>query len=1282
MRHPKRTPARRCAGRGRSEKSSHSANCFSLYSLQHDVFPSLFSSASRHPVPSSPLSSRSSPAARSPSRSFLPLLSLLRSRTTVLRRVLFLVSLVLFSPAALSSPSALAGLAREAQEPVAHDVFRSPFSPYKQTSVRPLQTLSPENATETGASGVWTSDGGGRLPGLSARGSGARAPERGVGRKDALEKKKSSQRLQRKGEDEQGRQDDSSLPLREKTRTPGVEETAKSVEPKLSPRRSTWPATGKEEEETLRGRETREEQEKKGGERGFTGGKETSSFPVFAGQDTTTAPGWRQEHSRNASEKRVSVTHWESSPAHATLPLLHRSEFPGARDERDRQSSFALVAHGVVDRSPSVVERSGEDGSGESGQLQHSSERPKQFVPSRVSSSTTAEAGKEYLLGERMPVLAAKTAAATVPSAGASLETADSLSPQTLPRLPGLPASSSETSFQPASSSPGSDELSLPLTVCFFVGIIVSLVGTLLSAVGDICIRYSFVRNTPGPFGASNADQGQTAETPWAEAESLTVLPLPPTCDILTDPSSSLPSLPCSSPPPSFSSTVPVSSFPSRVSSSSSRRERNGEGRCLSEAFLPGSPSGVQTAFDSGAEFRSPRTGRFPGSFPGSRRHSAVASLSFPAWEQAPEDPPASFAGDDVATCSVWPASWDPLWAFGIFCSCVVSPLLSIVSLSLLPANITGFGALQILFVVLLARFVLGEVVDKVNLTGGVFVVSGLVTITLCAASEPPLPDTATLSRQLRTPAALVYESFCLTVVTAGVTLLLFYPKRRRSEQVAAEAAAERLSVTAASLLLEEARNEEERLDSLPKSSVSHSQAREAASALWSRGVRTLHMQGARQHQPSGPSVHTSAGEGGCPDKELSDNSLASVEQQAGFSALRDGGEEENTQLCSSPSESEHEDSPACVCRSLSVWHHVLLPATGGVLGAVASISIKLIQAFFLSFSDSCIAASPSTAPAAVWPVIGMLLCLLNPIFLFQHAWLPVLFLVVACAALLELLFLSQSLRHYPASETIPIMNATLTVFMGLGGVIIFNEPPSNPLGWAAGLASLVLGVVVLGFGGKMWKYMHTTVRAGRRVWVASCQPPGPFTPGTPRTDPPLSRQTSRARFETSDPRHSSEMSLGTTAPDECFAPGPWRHGGGWREAPVARWFRFGSADMAAGIVSGERQRRYREERRLQEERVEKNDERCGEGGTQSKPLFGGLLAWLTKSQAGQQNSTLQTPARRGGSGAGGLRGISDFQAVVEDGEGWGRSGRTHHSRRNSVQNPLLLRSEQELTRL
>ncbi|KYK71702.1 magnesium transporter NIPA protein [Toxoplasma gondii TgCatPRC2] len=1277
MRHPKRTPARGCAGRGGSEEASRSANCFFFCSLHHSVFPSLFSSASLHPAPSPPLSSRSSPSARSPSRSLLPLLSLLQSRTAVLRCVLLLVSLVLSSPDAPSLTLSLSGLAREAQEPVAHDVFRSPFSPEKQTSVQPIQTLSPEKATETSDSSVWTSDGGGRLPSLSAGGSGARATERGVVRKDALAKEKIFQRLQRKGEDARGRQEDSSLPPRGKTREVGVEEATKSAAPKLSPRRSKWPATEKEEEETLRGRETREEQEKKGGERSFTGRKETSSFPVSAGQETTTAPGWRHEHSRNESEKRVSETHWEANPDHTSLPLLYRSEFPGAKDDRERQSSFDLVAQGVVDRSPSVRERSGEDASGESEQLRHSSERPKQSLPSRVSSLTTEEAGKESLRGERMPVLAAKTAAATLPP-GASLETADSLSPQTFPSLPDLPASSSEPSFRPASFLPDPDDLSLPPTICFFVGIIVSLVGTLLSALGDVCIRYSFVRNTPGAFGAANADQRRTAGTPWAEAESLTVLPLPPTCDILTDPSSSPPSLTCS-PPPSFSSTVPVSSFPSRVSSSSSRRERNREGGCPSEAFLPGSPSGVQTAFDGGAEFRSPRMCRSPGSFSESRRRSAVASFSFPAWEAAPEDPPASLAGDDVAACSVWPAGWDPLWAFGIFCSCVVSPLLSIVSLSLLPANITGFGALQILFVVLLARFVLGEVVDKVNLTGGVFVVSGLVTITLCAASEPPLPDTATLSRQLRTPAAIVYEIFCLIVVTAGIALLLFYPMQRRSEQAAAEAAAECLSVTAASRLLEEER--EERLDSLPRSSGSHSQAREVDSALWSQGVRTLHMQGARQSQRFGPSAHTFEGEGGCPDNELSDNSVAAVDEQADFSALGDGGEEENTQLCSSPSESEHEDSPACVCRSLSVWHHVLLPATGGVLGAVASISIKLIQAFFLSFSDSCIASSPSTAPAAVWPVIGMLLCLLNPVFLFQHAWLPVLFLVVACSALLELLFLSQSLRHYPASETIPIMNATLTVFMGLGGVIIFNEPPLNPLGWAAGLASLVLGVVVLGFGGKMWKYVHSTVWAGRRVWVASRRPPGPLTPGTPRTGLSLSRQASMARFEAADPRHFSEIGLGTTAPEECFDPGPWRHGVGWGEAPVARWFRFGSANMAAGIVSGERQRRYRGEHRLQGERVAKNDERGGEGGTQSKPLFGGLLAWLTKSQAGQETSSLQTATRRG-SEAGGLRGISDFQAVVEDGEGWGRRGRTPHSRRNSVQNPLLLRSEQELTRL
>ncbi|CBZ54440.1 conserved hypothetical protein [Neospora caninum Liverpool] len=870
-----------------------------------------------------------------------------------------------------------------------------------------------------------------------------------------------------------------------------------------------------------------------------------------------------------------------------------------------------------------------------------------------VVPATREEVGGVPEVGDSAAVEAGTPTLAN-PRSDAFPETGGSLSPQRLSHLPES-SSSSVPSSVPAFStalSGESEDWSLPPTLCFVVGILVSLVGTLLSALGDVCIRYSFVRNTPEAAGhVPPSAEARHGSPPSGEAESLTVLPLPPTSDILTDP-------PSSRSFPSSSVSLPTPAFPLNLSTL--RRGRHREGECLSQALLPVYPV-VHTANSDRADLVSPRAGRPAGIFlpPGS--DAAGSRFSCSPCEEAPVEAPASLEGDEAAACTPWTAGWDPLWVFGVFCSCVVSPLLSIVSLSLLPANITGFGALQILFVVLLARFMLDEVVDKINLTGGVFVVTGLVTITVCAAPEPPLPDTATLARQLSTPSAIVYESVCLTVVAAGVTLLLLYKRPWRPEGATVGVAVE--ASLSASLLPESRR--EEPLDSSPRSSRS-SQSRTGGenAALGSQGAQTPPAMGGRRRRRSVASVHTPRGHGRGSDKGLLNSSPTAVgDDHSGFASLGDG--EEEADLCSSRSESDAGDSSAFFCGSLPLWHHALLPASGGVLGAVASISIKLIQAFFLSFSSACIPPS-SSSPAAVWPVIGMLVCLLNPVFLFQHPWLPFLFLVVASAALLELLFLSQSLRHYPASESVPIMNSTLTVFMGVGGVIIFDEPPANPLGWATGLALLVLGVVVLGFGGKIWKCVHKAVRAGRRVWVR--RPPRSGIPGTPWTGLPLGTQASRLRFGEANSRRSYETSSEAIVSEGDSHPRPWWRGDQSGESPVARWLRSGSGDIPSRIASGDRQRQFREEHRSPAERVAQRDGQSGEGGRERMPVFGGLFSWLTKDESNQRRSGVYRPETRRASEAARLRGISDFQAVVEDGEGWGKQGRcSHQSRRSSA---------------
>lgn len=237
----------------------------------------------------------------------------------------------------------------------------------------------------------------------------------------------------------------------------------------------------------------------------------------------------------------------------------------------------------------------------------------------------------------------------------------------------------------------------VPAAVPFIIGIVLSLVGTLLSALGDVCIRYSFVRT-------QSSSSPAVSPAPLSNSETLPVVAQRP------DSSSLLSGAP-------GSSTTRFSSSPGGTAF-----DRRASGPAPAPPFLSGASLPLpRTSVDNDCpeNFLLPLSehAEEASGVAGGRRRT-VEEESSSAAEEGSFFSRSSAALVQVAAPCV--CGWEPLWTFGVFCSCVASPLLSVVALSLLPANVTGFAALQIFFVVILAWFILGEVVDRVNLAGTV----------------------------------------------------------------------------------------------------------------------------------------------------------------------------------------------------------------------------------------------------------------------------------------------------------------------------------------------------------------------------------------------------------------------------------------------------------------------------------------------------------------------------------------------------------------------------------
>eukprot|EP00920_Eleutheroschizon_duboscqi_P013470 GHVT01031685.1.p1 GENE.GHVT01031685.1~~GHVT01031685.1.p1 ORF type:complete len:625 (-),score=64.57 GHVT01031685.1:1850-3724(-) len=132
---------------------------------------------------------------------------------------------------------------------------------------------------------------------------------------------------------------------------------------------------------------------------------------------------------------------------------------------------------------------------------------------------------------------------------------------------------------------------------------------------------------------------------------------------------------------------------------------------------------------------------------------------------RAAENPPTSlrayFKCDAVAA----------LWISGILSTALLCPFLNIAGTFFLPASVTGFAALQIVMVMILAKYFLNEHTPPLNLLGAVFVVAGLVLLSLTAGGDPFFSNESAFFSFLLTRSAAVYFSLTSSVIICGLAL-------------------------------------------------------------------------------------------------------------------------------------------------------------------------------------------------------------------------------------------------------------------------------------------------------------------------------------------------------------------------------------------------------------------------------------------------------------------------------------------------------------------------------
>eukprot|EP00922_Rhytidocystis_sp_ex-Travisia-forbesii_P010432 GHVS01015284.1.p1 GENE.GHVS01015284.1~~GHVS01015284.1.p1 ORF type:complete len:681 (+),score=97.35 GHVS01015284.1:169-2211(+) len=145
------------------------------------------------------------------------------------------------------------------------------------------------------------------------------------------------------------------------------------------------------------------------------------------------------------------------------------------------------------------------------------------------------------------------------------------------------------------------------------------------------------------------------------------------------------------------------------------------------------------------------------------------------------------------------------------------------------------------------------------------------------------------------------------------------------------------------------------------------------------------------------------------------------------------------------------------LCTWCKNFQRIMLPCTAGMFGGYAVLSAKTMVMAITS-----IATQPHNSLAKIasqWKALFIIL-----------------FTIVA--ALSELVFLNRSLQKYQAFSVVPIVNSVITLCGAVGGLLVFQEYPSNPMAWSFGLVMVLLGVMALSYAQRIASIIHRLVTA------------------------------------------------------------------------------------------------------------------------------------------------------------------------------------------------------------
>eukprot|EP00922_Rhytidocystis_sp_ex-Travisia-forbesii_P037337 GHVS01055629.1.p1 GENE.GHVS01055629.1~~GHVS01055629.1.p1 ORF type:complete len:531 (+),score=70.37 GHVS01055629.1:63-1595(+) len=152
------------------------------------------------------------------------------------------------------------------------------------------------------------------------------------------------------------------------------------------------------------------------------------------------------------------------------------------------------------------------------------------------------------------------------------------------------------------------------------------------------------------------------------------------------------------------------------------------------------------------------------------------------------------------------------------------------------------------------------------------------------------------------------------------------------------------------------------------------------------------------------------------------------------------------------------------LCRWCTHFQRVMLPSTAGLFGGFAVLSAKAMMMAITSIMTE--PHNSLSKIASQWKAVFIIL-------------------TTAAFALAELVFINKSLQKYQAFSVVPIVNSVITLSGAVGGILIFQEYPSNPILWSVGLVMILAGVLALSYARRLYQLIRS-LSASRSSRVSS----------------------------------------------------------------------------------------------------------------------------------------------------------------------------------------------------